>query len=139
MKLPTDVLYILLDYCDPLDTNLITVVESFTNNETVFDKFMNYTIHKSKRDLSHRNKNLSKFSIKKVEEQKKEFEKIKKEQNLQKIKHEYFYPNLNTGRTSNWNLTDNSNFNTNTQTYLATTMENVTPDDIWSNQFGPLT
>jgi Icc-related predicted phosphoesterase len=49
MILAPDILYILLNYCDPIDTNIICVIGALTENENVFDKFIKFSVYKTHR------------------------------------------------------------------------------------------
>ena len=49
MILTSDILYILLDYCDPTDTNILSVIETLTENENVFNKFIKFSVQKTHR------------------------------------------------------------------------------------------
>jgi hypothetical protein len=49
MILAPDILYILLNYCDPIDTNIICVIGALTENENVFNKFIKFSVYKTHR------------------------------------------------------------------------------------------
>jgi len=50
MTLTSDILYILLDYCDPIDTNIASVIEVLTGSENSFDNFVKYSVQKTQRE-----------------------------------------------------------------------------------------
>lgn len=87
MKIPLDILYILLDYCNPMDTNILTVIETIAKNsqENEFDNFTKYSIQKTKRDRINREKFIKDYMKEEREKQLKQFEKMKKENNYNLI------------------------------------------------------
>ena len=90
-KFTLDILYILLDYCDPFDTNIMTVIDVLADSsEKEFDKFIKYSIQKSKRESFDKTKNIAEILKKERVKQLKQFEKMKKDNNYKSF-HSYDY------------------------------------------------
>lgn len=117
MIFTSDILYILLDYCDPIDTNIITVIESFTDNEKVFDRFAKYSVQKNKRTKYDNNYIIDKINLNR-KNQFKQFQKMKKENNYKSLSN---YSEL-TIKYDTDNFNAFSNFNKSDDTYEKYTL-----------------
>jgi len=85
-KFTLDILYILLDYCDPIDTNIMTVVDELVDDsEKDFDKFIKYSIQKSKRDSLDRTSDINDMMKKDRKDQLEKFEEMKRRCNYKII------------------------------------------------------
>lgn len=86
IRLDLDILYILLDYCNPIDTNIMTVIDVLVDNEREFDKFIKYSI---KNTVSLKNQFIRETLKQNRQEQLTKFRKMNKQLEYRREPTEY--------------------------------------------------